>query len=311
MLEAGIIRPSSSPWASPYLLVPKKDGSVRFCVDYSCVNSITKKDAYPIPLIKDTFVQLHGATVFSTLDLRSGYWQIPMAEQDVEKTAFISHCGLHEFLRVPFGLTKAPAVFQRTIEKVLSGLVGTVCMIYIDNIVVYGSNEVEHAENLCLVLERIEKHDLKLKPSKCAFGLEEITLLGYIIDKRGVRPDPDKVKAIAELGQPIDVSEVRSFLGMTGYYRSCMPNYAYIAATLVAITRKYARFEWGPPQIAAFEELKALLVSEQVVAHPQLDKPYKLYTDACNYAVGGILGQEDENGVERPVLYLSKQLSAT
>lgn len=311
MLEAGIIRPSSSPWASPCLLVPKKDGSIRFCVDYSKLNSITKKDSYPIPLIKDIFDQLQGATVFCTLDLRSGYWQIPVAEEDIEKTAFISHCGLFEFNRMPFGLTNAPSVFQRTMEKVLSGLIGVCCLIYIDDIVIFGKDEKEVAENTRKVFEKLDQSGFKLKPSKCAFGLEEIKLLGYIIDKNGVRADPDKVKAIAELGQPTEVPEVRSFLGMTGYYRPCMADYAHISEPLVALTRKHVQFTWGPTQRQAFNALKNLLTSKQVMAHPQLDKPYKLFTDACDYAIGAILCQDDEQGIERPVVYLSKQLSAT
>lgn len=309
MLEAGIIRPSSSPWASPVTLVPKKSGEIRFCVDYRKLNNITKKDSYPLPLIQDIFDQLGGATIFSTMDLKSGYWQIPVAEEDIEKTAFTCHLGLFEFTRLPFGLANAPAVFQRTMNKVLSGLIGKCCMVYLDDIVVYSQDEDSHANDLAAVFDRLRQAGLALKPSKCAFGLESVELLGYIINKDGIKMNPEKVKAIQELSVPRDVKEVRSFLGMAGYYRQCIPHYAHEAEPLTRLTQKKVKFEWGPEQQRAFETLRKLLTSDAVMAHPKTDKPYRLYTDACDYAIGAILVQTDNNGVERVVQYLSHQLA--
>jgi len=312
LLEDGVIRPSFSPYASPCLLVPKVDNPRgRLVIDYSKLNAVTKKDAYPIPLIRDIFDQLEGATTFSILDLKSGYHQIPVAEEDIEKTAFTCHMGLFEFLRMPFGLTNAPAVFQRAMDRILAGLLGRICMVYIDDLVVWGKTEAEHAHNLRLVMDRLAAWNLKVKPSKCAFGLEEIKLLGYVVDRHGMRPDPAKAAAIADLGAPQGISEIRSFLGMSGYYRPCMPQYAHIAEPLVKMTRKNAHFTWTGEQQRAFQALKDLLISDKVMAHPQMDKPYKLYTDACDYAIGAILCQLDEKGIERPVVYLSKQLTAT
>jgi len=311
MLENGIIRPSCSPWASPVTLVPKKDGSTRFCVDYRKVNEQTKKDRYPLPLIQDIFDQLSGATVFSTLDLSSGYWQIPVAENDIEKTAFTCHAGQFEFLRMPFGVANGPSTFQRLMNKVLSGLIGQSCMVYIDDIVVFSKNPESHAKDLQAVFDRLRKAGLTLKRSKCTFGVKEVELLGYLVSEKGIRPNPDKVKAIQQMAPPKSITEVRRFLGMTGYYRQCMPGYAQVAEPLIRLTRKGEPFVWSKEQAIALNKLKELLTSEPVMAYPQPGKPYKLYTDACEYAIGAILVQEDEGGVERVIQYISHQLAGS
>ncbi len=178
MLRDGIIRPSTSPWASPITLVPKKDGSTRICADFRKLNQVTVKDAHPLPHIQDVFDQLQGATIFSTLDLKSGYWQIPMHPDSIPKSAITCHLGLFEFLRLPFGLCNAPAIFQRTMNKVLSGLIGKCCMVYIDDIIVYSSSTTEHLQHLGAVFQRLRAAGLQLKPSKCSFFLEEVELLG-------------------------------------------------------------------------------------------------------------------------------------
>lgn len=311
MLSEGVIRPSNSPWASPITLVPKKDNTIRFCVDYRKLNSVTKKDAHPLPLIQEIFDNLSGAKVFSTLDLKSGYWQIPVADEDIEKTAFVCHRGLYEFKRMPFGLANAPAVFQRTMQQVLGDMVGDFVMVYIDDIVVYSKTRQEHQEHLQMVFDALEFHGLKLKPSKCHLDVPVVELLGYIVSAEGIACNPDKTKAISDLSQPKDIKEVRSFLGMTGYYRQCIQDYARIAAPLVKLTKKNTRFQWGLEEKEAFDTLKELLVSSEVMAHPDTSEPYKLYTDACDYAVGAILVQMDSAGVERPVQYVSKQLSGS
>jgi len=295
------------------LLVDKKNltDEPRFVVNYTKLNKVTKKDAYPLPLIQDIFDQLQGKSVFSTLDLKSGFFQIPLSEEDSEKTAFVCHCGLFEFTRMPMGLCNSPSIFQRTMEKVLQGYIGVICMIYMDDIVIFSNNKEEHVKHLQMIFDRLREHGITLNPKKCVFGMSELKLLGYIINSQGIKADPEKTKAISELTAPGDVPATRSFLGMTGYYRLCMSHYAHISEPLVALTRKNARFTWGVKEQEAFDSLKNLLVSDKVIAHPQVDKPYKLYTDACDYAVGGILCQDDSEGVERPVVYLSKQLSPT
>lgn len=311
MLADGVIRPSSSPWASPITLVPKKDGTTRFCVDYRKLNAHTVKDAHPLPHIQDVFDQLKGARIFSTLDLKSGYWQIPVAENYKAKTAFTCHLGLFEFNRMPFGLTNAPAVFQRTITKVLAGLVGRICMVYIDDIIVYSSSEAEHAKHLGQVLERLKQAGLQLKPNKCTIGQTEVELLGYLVSDKGIKPLPDKVQAIQEMTPPQDVRGVRAFLGMAGYYRQAIPRFSEIAEPLIKLTRKCEPFIWGTEQTDAFERLKVALTNAPILACPDPSRPFRLYTDASQYAVGAILVQDSPEGEEKVIAYLSHSLSET
>ena len=311
MLADGVIEPSCSPWASPITLVPKSDNTIRFCVDYRRLNSVTEKDTYPLPLIQDIFDQMGGSVIFSTLDLKAGYWQLPVAEEDIPKTAFRCHKGLFQFKVMPFGLCNAPAVFQRTMDYVLSGLIGACVQVYLDDIIVYSRNASDHERHLQCVFDRLRMAGLRLKPTKCSFGLSQVKLLGYILDADGIRADPEKARAINDLQPPTTVREVRSFLGMTGYYRQCMPGYARIEEPLIRLTRKHARFEWDKSQQEAFDTLKQLLMSSHVMTAPDTSRPYKLYTDACDYAVGGILVQEDSEGIEKVIQYISHVLSPT
>ena len=309
MLQAGVIEPSTSPWASPITLAPKPEGQTRFCCDYRKLNAVTVRDSYPLPLISDIFDQLGGATVFSTLDLKSGYWQIPVAPEDRPKTSFCSHLGLYQYRRVPFGLCNAPSLFQRVMDSVLQDLIGKVCYVYIDDVVVYSKNREEHAKHVEMILQRLQEHGLKVNKKKCQFGCSEVALLGYIISADGISTHPDKTKDITNMDAPRSVKEVRSFLGMTGYYRQAIPSYAAISALLTALTKKHVRWHWTEEHEQAFRALQELLVSSHVLAYPRTDKPYKLYTDASKFAVGGILVQDDENGVEKVVQYVSHQLS--
>ena len=311
MLRDDVIRPSDSPWASPITLVPKKDGTTRFCVDYRKLNTATRKDAHPLPHIQDIFDQLKGATVFSTLDLKSGYWQIPMDPDSIPKTAFTCHLGLFEFTRMPFGLTNAPAIFQRAMNKVLSGLIGKCCMVYIDDIVIFSQSTKEHASHVEQVLQRIKTAGLQLKLSKCNFELPEIELLGFTVSAQGIRPQRDKVQAISDLVAPTDVKGVRSFLGMVGYYRQCITGFATLALPLTELTKIRQPFIWGPEQQEAFNVLKLALVSSPILAHPDPTRPYTLYTDASDKAIGAILVQTDAHSIERVIAYLSHKLSGT
>jgi len=309
MLRDNVIQPSVSPYASPVVLIPKRDGSTRFCVDYRKLNAITRKDAHPLPLIQDVFDQVAGSKIFSTLDLRSGYWQVPMESSSIPKTAFTCHLGLFEFVRMPFGLTNAPAIFQRAMNKVLSGLIGRCCMVYIDDIVVFSRTPEEHARHLEQVLERFRGAGLQLKPSKCNFGLPQIELLGHSVSADGITPLPQRVEAIKNLAPPENVTAIRSFIGTCSFYRNYIPGFSTLASPLTDLTKKKEPFRWGHEQQHAFDALKTALTQAPILAHPDVTKPYVLYTDASNKAIGAILVQKDDAGVERVISYLSHKLS--
>ena len=311
MLRDDIIVPSSSPWASPITLVPKKDSSTRFCIDYRRLNAETEKDQYPLPLIQDIFDQMGGSKHFSTLDLKSGYWQLPGSPEDQPKTAFRCHLGLFECKRIPFGLCNAPAVYQRAMDKLLAGLIGVSVCVYLDDIIIYSKNMDNHERHLQCVFDRLRDAGLRLKPTKCFSGLKQVKLLGYILNGDGIHTDPAKVQAIREMSPPKNVHDVRRYLGMSGYYRTSLPNYAKVAEPLIDLTRKNVKFHWTDRHQAAFDELKHLLMSSHVMTPPDTSKPYKLYTDACDYAVGAILVQVSDDGVEKVIQYVSHVLSPT
>ena len=310
LLAQGVIRPSTSPWASPVVMVPKKSGEWRLCVDYRALNNITQKDAFPLPVIRDIFDQLEGASYFSLLDLDSGYHQLKLGKKTIPKTAFTCELGLFEYVRLPFGIATAPAQFQRMMNQVLQGLIGNGCFVYIDDIVIYGKTKQEHDENLRKVLTRLAEYNLRTKPAKCTLGVRALRLLGHIVDKDGVRTDPEKCAAIAKMPRPHTVREVRRFLGASGYYRDLIPGYARLASPLVELTRKATEFEWTPERHASFNALKAALLSDNCIAYPDIRRPYNLYTDACDYAMGAVLTQEDPiSGKEKAIYYISHQFS--
>ena len=202
MLDQGIIQPSCSPWASPVTLVPKPDGSIRFCVDYRKLNQVTRKDRYPLPQVSDVVDGMQGASTFSTIDLRSGFHQIQVEPSDREKTAFICHRGLFEFVRMPFGLANGPSHFQRVMDYVFKDLLGVCVMVYIDDIVIYSKNLSEHTQHLELVFKRLAHFGLQIKPEKCKFAMPEIKLLGFILNQKGIRANPEKTTAISNMPPP-------------------------------------------------------------------------------------------------------------
>ena len=308
MLEQGVITPSCSPWLSPIVLIPKKDNSTRFCVDYRKLNQVTIKDAYPLPNIRDIFDQLGGAKIFSTIDLKSGFWQIPVAPGDQDKLAFVTTCGSYSFKKLPMGLSTSPAKFQRIMDYVMSDLIGVCVFPYLDDLIIYSKNEQDHAKHLKMVFQRLKKYNLTLNGSKCHIGKSEVELLGFIISAQGIRPQPKKTEAIQNLAYPTTVREVKAFLGMAGYYRQCIPHFAHTAAPLVKLTRKHEPFIFGPSQRSAFNKLKAALTAPPILAYPDTSKPYILHTDASKYAIGAILSQV-QDGQERVIAYLSHQLS--
>ena len=267
MLASDIIRPSNSPWASPVVMVKKKDGSLRFCVDFRQLNAATVKDAHPLPRIDDLLDALHGACWLSTLDLKSGYWQVPIMERDKEKTAFRTSSGqLYEFNQVPFGLCNAPATFSRLMDRILSGLHWETCLFYFNDIIVFSSTWEEHLARLRQVFERLRHAQLKLGAEKCTFTAKEVSYLGHRVTEDGLLPDPALLAAIREIPPPKTATEVRSFLGLAGYYRRCVKNFAAIAGPLHALTRKDAVFHWSADCQDAFDHLKTLLTTSPITA---------------------------------------------
>ena len=265
MLENGVIKPSTSPWSSPIVLV-QKNGDMRFCVDYCKLNEITVSDSHPLPLISDLLDSVKDAQYFSLLDLRSGYWQIPVAPEDRAKTAFVTQNGLYEFTRMPFGLKTAPATFQRAMEVILSGLTFEICLCYLDDVIIFGKNLREHNDHLSTVLTRFRSHNLRVKLAKCVFASLQVTYLGHCINQHGVSPDPAKVEAVKNITSPINLKQLRSFLGLTSYYRRFIPQYATIAQPLTKLTSKECcnKFEWSAKCKTGFQTLKNLLCSARI-----------------------------------------------
>lgn len=307
MLDEGIIEKSQSPWASPVVLITKKDGSVRFCIDYRKLNLVTAKDVYPLPRIDDSLAALSGGRYFTTLDLTAGYHQIPMNVNSKDLTAFITSDGLFQFKVMPFGLTNAPATFQRFMDAVLAGYKWKNLLVYMDDICVFSSSFEQHLQDLRDVFERLKSANLKLKPSKCHFAQSKIKFLGHIVTSEGILPNPDKVKAINNLPLPEKISDLQSFLGMVGFYRKFIADFASTASILYDLTRIDSRFSWSSEHTAAINKLKSYLNSAPLLAHPNFDHPFFVNTDACNTGIGAVLYQKI-HGITYVVQFISRIL---
>ncbi|KAE8973500.1 hypothetical protein PR001_g26291, partial [Phytophthora rubi] len=310
MLKAGVIEEGNGAWGFPVVLVRKKDGEVRFCVDHRALNDVTKKDVYPLPRIDETLEALGGALWFTTLDLRAGYWQILVAEDDKDKTAFTTKQGLYRFVRMPFGLTNAPSTFQRMMNSVLRGLTWKTCLVYLDDIVVFTRGSIEkHVVELASVLERLSAAGLTLKLKKCTFAAKSMEYLGHELSCEGVRPLPRLITAVQQFPRPTNATEVKRFVHLAGYYRRFVKDFGSIMAPLTKLLRKSVEWNWNSEQEAAFIAVKEILTTKPLLIYPNFRLPFRVVTDASKIGLGACLMQDHGEGW-RPVAYASKVNSA-
>ncbi|KAJ0726607.1 putative nucleotidyltransferase, Ribonuclease H [Helianthus annuus] len=303
LLEKGFIRPSSSPWGAPVLFVKKKDGTFRMCIDYRELNKVTVKNRYPLPRIDDLFDQLQGSCYYSKIDLRSGYHQLRVRDEDVSKTAFRTRYGHYEFLVMPFGLTNAPAVFMDLMNRVCKPYLDKFVIVFIDDILIYSKSQEEHEQHLRLILELLRKEQLYAKFSKCDFWLREVHFLGHVVNKDGIHVDPSKVDSIRNWPAPRTPTEIRQFLGLAGYYRRFIKDFAKTAQPLMLLTQKGVTYRWGDPQETAFQHLKDRLCSAPILSLPEGTDDFVVYCDASIRGLGCVLMQRDKVNA-----YASRQL---
>ena len=303
----GVICPSQSPWCNAVVLVRKKDGGLRSCINFHRLNSRTKKDAYPLPQMQETMESMVGTRFFSTMDLKSGFWQVKMAKDSQQYTAFtVGSMGVYEFLRMPYGLCNAPATFQRLMQNCLRELNLTYALIYLDDVIVFSRTEEEHLHCLRVVFGQFLEHRLKLKPSKCHFLQDEITFLGHEISADGMRPGMANLKAIAEMTPPKTYTEIRCFTGMTGFFRRFIKGYSKIAKPLNDLLEgktsklKNEELELTPEALQAFEDLKKKCIMAPILVFTDFKKPFWLETDASAEGLGAILLQESDDGQYHP-----------
>ena len=310
MLKHEVIEPSASSWSSPVVLVAKKNGTLRFCVDYQKLNDATLKHSYPLPRIDDTLDALGGSHWFSTLDLKSGYWQVAMDPADKEKTAFSIGGGLWHFRVMPFGLCNAPATFERLMDHVLAGLPWNVCLVNLGDVIVHGRTFSEQLENLQRVFTCLKKANLKLSPEKYNLFRHEVKYLGHIISRNGMATDPAKIDSVKDWPRPTCLAEMRSFLGLCSYYRKFIRNFAEIANPLTRLTKKDVQFVWDSDAENVFQQLKCLLTNTPVLSFLCDEGTLILDTDASGVAIGAVLSQKQGNE-EKVIAYFSRSLDRT
>ncbi|GJV96730.1 putative reverse transcriptase domain-containing protein [Tanacetum coccineum] len=294
--DKGFIRPSSSPWGAPVLFVKKKDGSFRMCIDYRELNKLTVKNRYPLPRIDDLFDQLQGSSVYSKIDLRSGYHQLRVREEDIPKTAFRTRYGHYEFQVMPFGLTNAPAVFMDLMNRVCKPYLDKFVIVFIDDILIYSKNKQEHEEHLKLILELLKKEELYAKFSKCEFWIPKVQFLGHVIDSEGIHVDPAKIESIKVF---LKIGHSKSLNWGGGF----IEGFSKIAKPMTKLTQKKVKFEWGDKQEAAFQLLKQKLCSAPILALPEGSEDFIAYCDASKKGLGAVLMQR-----EKVISYASRQL---
>lgn len=306
LLAKGLIQPSFSPWGSPVLVVDKKDGGMRMCIDYRKLNTHTRKDAYPLPRIDDCLETLKDADFMTVLDCQDAYHHVPMAPGHEAKTAFVTRNGLYEWKVMPFGATGAPGCFQRYVDSVLRDLSGKICTAYFDDIVVYTKGTFEqHLKDVQTVFERLRSANLAVRLAKCEFAMKEIKFVGHLVTKGTIRLDPEKLEAITKFAEPTDVTHLKSFLGLANYYRRFINGFAAIAKPLYHLTKKDVEYQWQAIHQTAFDALKKALTEAPCLHAPSFDEPFIVQTDASGDGIGGVLAQVI-NGEEHPNGFVSR-----
>ncbi|CAF0886678.1 unnamed protein product [Brachionus calyciflorus] len=291
LLEAGIIEPSNSEWATALVPIKKKTGGI----------------SYPITRLDETTDKFFGIEVFTTLDMASGYYQVKMDPKDKEKTAMATSFGLYHFVRMPFGLTNAPATFQRMVDKALTGLIGKICLVYLDDIIVYSRTVEQHIEHLKLIFDRLRQAALKFNRKKCFFMKRQVIYLGHVVNSDGLFPCEDKVKAIKAFKIPRTIKQLQNFLGLKGYYRKFIRDYSKIASPLFKATKKGKKFEFDKRCEDAFNKLKDCLTSTDLLIFPKFHDTFRLETDASDIGLGAVLSQK-RDGEWKPIAFWSRQL---
>lgn len=311
LLDKGYIMPSVSPFGAPVLFAKKKDGTLRLCIDYRMLNKATIKNKYPLPRIDDLLDQLHGAAIFSKIDLQSGYHQIRVKGADVHKTAFRTKYGHFEWRVMPFGLTNAPATFQTLMNSILRPFLDKFVIVYLDDVLIYSRTSEEHKHHLRLVLQALREHKLYAKLTKCEFWRDTLPFLGHIISQEGISMDPDKLAAIKQWPIPTTVTQLQSFLGLANYYRRFVKDYSFIAAPLTTLCSPKSKKElpWTQEHQTAFDTLKQALVTAPIIHPPNLAQPFTVTTDASNYAVGAVLTQGEGDEL-RTIAYESRKMTS-
>ena len=311
LIENKLIEPSYSSWAFPVVLVPKKNGDWRMCVDFRALNNITIKDSYALPLIDDILMFIgKNAKILSTIDLFSGYHQVPMNPDDKDKTTFTTMFGNYKFCVMPFGLCNAPATFQREMNRIFFDLIGVCLFVYIDDLVIFSDSIESHITHLTKVFQILADNGLKINLEKCSFFKEEVVLLGHVLSTKGIAPIPDKIKVIINWLPPKNITQLKSFLGAVGYYRKFIKNFAQIANPLFNLLKKDVPYEWSEKCNIAFEKLKMSLTVAPILTPPDYSKPFIIRTDASRDGLGGVLLQTNENSIEIPIYFESRTLSA-
>jgi hypothetical protein len=303
LLDKGYIRSSASPWGAPVIVVPKKDGTQRMCVDYCSLNEVTIKNMYPLPRIDDLFDQQKGACVFSKIDLRSGYHQLKIRATGIPKTALITQYGIYEYTVMSFGLTNAPTYFMYLMNKVFMEYLDKFMVVFIDDILIFSKNEEKHDEHLRLVLQKLRENQLYAKLNKCEFWLKEVSFLGQIISEGGISVDPSKVKDVLSWNTPQNVSDIRSFLGLAGYYRRFIEGFSKTSKPMTELLVKGYTFEWTPRRETSFQDLKKTLTTAPVLIMPDMEKPFSIHYDTSDQGLGCVLIQDGH-----VVAYASRQL---
>jgi hypothetical protein len=310
MIDDGVVEPSNSPWSSRVVLAPKPNGGIRFCVDFRNINKLCIPDVHPLPVMDDLIGHLDGATYYSSVDLESGFWQIPLASESRPRSAFVTPDGLYQFTRLPFGLQASPPNFQRLMNRVLKDLLWTECLCYLDDILIYGKTWEEHNSRLEKVLTALVQAGLTLNPKKCVFGARSVKFLGHIVDVNGLQPNPKKVEAIRDFPRPGNATQLRGLIGMASFYRKFVKGFSAIVKPLNELLKKDADVarDWNEEHEEAVRLLKEAMLSTPILCHDDGVSQLELQTDASGKGLGAVLLLHKE-GLKRPVAYASRKLT--